>query len=188
MLPDLSEIAKRRKRLGITQKKLARLAGVSQSFIAKLESGIINPSYNKVKVIFEILDTLEKQNVREDLTAKDIMSSNVVGIAYSDSVSKASELMLKYGYSQLPVFKGSRVVGSISEKTILDKISKGLDFRKLSKLKVKDIMEEPFPQVPENTPVPVIATLLGTFLAVLVVREEKIIGIITKSDLLKIVK
>lgn len=57
MLPSLDEIAKRRKLLGLTQKQLAKIAGVSQSFIAKIESGKIDPSYSKAKAIF---DTLEK--------------------------------------------------------------------------------------------------------------------------------
>ena len=39
MLPSLDEIAKKRKMLGLTQKELARMAGVSQSSIAKIESG-----------------------------------------------------------------------------------------------------------------------------------------------------
>ncbi|MCK4496763.1 MAG: helix-turn-helix domain-containing protein, partial [Candidatus Aenigmarchaeota archaeon] len=49
MLPEIKSIKNRRKLLGLTQKDLAKQAGVSQSFIAKMESGRINPSYNHVK-------------------------------------------------------------------------------------------------------------------------------------------
>jgi len=59
MLPSLDEIAKKRKMLGLTQKELARMAGVSQSSIAKIESGKIDPSYNKVKAIFDVLERME---------------------------------------------------------------------------------------------------------------------------------
>ena len=52
MFPKLNEISKKRKILGLTQSELAKLAGVSQSLIAKLESGKIEPSYTKVKTIF----------------------------------------------------------------------------------------------------------------------------------------
>jgi predicted transcriptional regulator len=39
MLPRLDEISKRRRVLGLSQKHLAHLAGVSQSMIAKIEAG-----------------------------------------------------------------------------------------------------------------------------------------------------
>ena len=41
----IDRISKIRKQLGLTQIQLANLAGVSQSLIAKLESGRIDPSY-----------------------------------------------------------------------------------------------------------------------------------------------
>ena len=45
MLADLSEIRILRKQHNLTQSQLARLAGVSQSLIAKLEAGLIDPGY-----------------------------------------------------------------------------------------------------------------------------------------------
>ena len=69
MLPSLDEIAKKRKMLGLTQKELARMAGVSQSSIAKIESGKIDPSYNKVKAIFDVLERME---TKVNHTAKNI--------------------------------------------------------------------------------------------------------------------
>ncbi|MDH5420035.1 MAG: helix-turn-helix domain-containing protein, partial [Candidatus Bathyarchaeota archaeon] len=59
MLPSLEEVAKKRRILGLTQKQLAKLAGVSQSLIAKLESRKIDPSYTKVKAIFDVIERLE---------------------------------------------------------------------------------------------------------------------------------
>ena len=59
MLPPLEEVAQKRKMLNLTQKQLAKLAGVSQSLIAKLESKKIDPSYTKVKAIFDALERLE---------------------------------------------------------------------------------------------------------------------------------
>jgi predicted transcriptional regulator len=61
MLPPLEEIAQKRRLLGLKQAELAKLAGVSQSLIAKLESGKIDSSYTKVKTIFEALEKLEVQ-------------------------------------------------------------------------------------------------------------------------------
>ena len=59
MFPPVEEIAHKRRILGLNQAELAKLAGVSQSLIAKLESGKIDSSYTKVKTIFETLERLE---------------------------------------------------------------------------------------------------------------------------------
>ena len=90
------------------------MAGVSQSFIAKIESGKIDPSYNKVKAIF---DVLEKMETKVNHTAKKIFHKGVVGVQKNETIGKAISLMMKHGYSQLPVFDGEQVVGCISEKT-----------------------------------------------------------------------
>ena len=62
MFPTLDDIAKRRRQLGLKQSELAKMAGVSQSLIAKLEAGTIDSSYTKVKTIFDVLERLEVQN------------------------------------------------------------------------------------------------------------------------------
>ena len=49
MIAEITEIKIMRKRHGLTQTQLAKLSGVSQSLIAKLEAGIIDPSYSNVK-------------------------------------------------------------------------------------------------------------------------------------------
>jgi len=72
MIPSLSEIRKRRKALGLTQSGLARRAGVSQSLIAKVESGRLDPAYGKARKIFETLDAEAGGKGRK---ASDIMAS-----------------------------------------------------------------------------------------------------------------
>ncbi|MCS7114699.1 MAG: CBS domain-containing protein [Nitrososphaerota archaeon] len=183
MLPSIEEIARKRRMLGLTQKQLAKLAGVSQSLIAKLESGKINPSYDKVKAIFDALENLE---MKTDFHAADVLHDNVIGVGKSETVSKAVKLMMEHGYSQLPVFNGENVVGSISEKTILEQIASGKNFAEISKLSVEAIMEEGFPQVGKKTPLRVVSDLLQVYPAVLVSEKGKVAGIITKADLLKV--
>lgn len=119
MFPQLSEISKKRKLMDLTQSELAKLSGVSQSLIAKLESGKIEPSYTKVKNIFETLNKLE---VKNKIKADRIDYNKVVSVQDDELVSTAVILMKKYGYSQLPVLNRKQVVGSISEKTILTQI------------------------------------------------------------------
>ena len=76
MLPALEIIPEKRRKLGLTQSQLAELAGVSQSYIAKLEAGNIEPSYVKVKALFEALDRLEQE---KHVSAGQIMNRSVVG-------------------------------------------------------------------------------------------------------------
>ena len=182
MLPSIDEVAKKRRIAGLTQQKLAKLAGVSQSLIAKLESQKIDPSYTKVKAIF---DALEKLQTETEVRAEDVLQKKVIGIQKSEPVSKAVQKMAEYGYSQLPVFDGEHAVGSISEKTIIGKVSAGKDLNQISKLSVGDLMEEAFPQVGEDAPLPLISSLLQVYSAVLISTKGKVVGIVTKADLLK---
>jgi len=183
MFPSLEDIAKKRRILGLKQAELAKLAGVSQSLVAKLESGKIDSSYTKVKTIFDVLDRLEnKTKIQEQKVAP----NEVIGIQKNEPVSRVVQLMKEHGYSQIPVFERKHSVGSISEKTILRQILAGKDLAKISKLTVEEIMEEAFPQVSEDAPLSLISSLLQTYSAVLVARKGTTVGIITKADLLRI--
>ena len=182
MLPELTEIKKRRKVLGLTQFQLAREAGVSQSLIAKLESGLLEPTYSKAKKIFFVLDKLENKSSKK---AKDVMSNKILKIESRDFVKNAIKQMKKNDISQLPVFDSNLNVGSISEKTILDKIASGEDMKILESEKIEDVMDDPFPSINEDTPINSVAVLLQHSQALLVLKKNKLAGIITKSDLLK---
>lgn len=171
--------------LGLTQQRLAEQASVSQSLIAKIESGKIDPAYTKVKAIFDVLDQLE---TREDFHAKEILHNEVVSIQKDAAVSEAVQLMTNYGYSQLPVFDGKHHVGSISEKTILSQVLAGKDLNQVSRLPIEDIMDEAFPQVGENAPLLLVSDLLQVYPAVLIYKKGKIAGIVTKADLLRMLR
>jgi len=184
MLTTLDEIPKRRKALGLTQSRLAELAGVSQSIIAKIESGSVDPSYSIVK---RLVETLEKQSVDSARPrVSEIMSRPVISVSRTQLVRDAVDLMKRRGYSQLPVFEGTRCVGSISEKTILDRAARGEPLESLLNNRVRDIMDSPLPTVNEDTPLEMMLGLLQGNYGVLVNRGENTIGILTKSDILKV--
>lgn len=184
MLPALDDIPKRRKVLGLTQSKLAELAGVSQSIIAKIESGTVDPSYSIVK---RLIEALEKQSVETSRPrVSEIMSRPVISIGRTQLVRDAVELMRRRGYSQLPVFEGTRCVGSISEKTILDRAARGEPLETLLNNRVRDIMDSPLPMVNDDTPLEMVLGLLQGNYGVLVTKGESTIGILTKSDILKV--
>ena len=119
MLPELDTIAQRRRALGLTQTEIAEKAKVSQSYIAKLEAKKIEPSYSKVRAILEVLDGLERG---KETRAEEIMSTEIVSLQRDDVVQKAVDIMWSTGFSQLPVMDGERPVGSITERTIIDRM------------------------------------------------------------------
>lgn len=182
-LPPLTEIGKLRKRLGLTQTELAEKADVSQSLIARLEAGTVDPRYSKVAQIFLALDELKGKEV----DAAAIMTKDVVGVQQDASIEYAAGKLKKHSLSQMPVFDGDRIIGAFSEKVILELISKGVDTKTFSREEVGEHMEDAFPIVKSETPLSVVSTLLEHNPAVLVQDQGKTLGIITKADLLKVV-
>ena len=90
-MQSLETIALRRRALGLTQSQLAGLSGVSQSYIAKLEAGKIEPSYSKVQAIFEALFELEQGR---ETKAGEIMTGNVCRL---NPMTLFRMLLISYG-------------------------------------------------------------------------------------------
>ncbi|MBI2657685.1 CBS domain-containing protein [Candidatus Woesearchaeota archaeon] len=175
MTYELEEVKKIRKKLGMTQTELAGRAGVSQSLIAKIESGRIDPTYTKTRKIFAALSDLEK---KEEVKAEQLMTKRIVSIGSSTPMKEAISKMKKYEISQLPVIDGNKLVGLVSESTILNAL---LDSRAS---RVRDIMQEAPPIVSKTTSISVVSNLLKHFPLVVVSEGGKLAGLITKSDLL----
>jgi len=183
MLPSLGEIPKKRKDLGLTQSRLAVSAGVSQSIIAKIEAGSVDPSYSIVQRLFSALERAGVENPARRVD--ELISRPVVSVARTQLVRDAVDLMRRRGYSQLPVFESGRCVGSISEKTILDRAARGESLDSVLGLKVREIMDSPLPVVNSDTPFDLVLGLLQSNYGVLVSKGENLVGILTKSDILK---
>jgi len=183
MLPELDTIASRRRALGLTQTQLAEKAGVSQSYIAKLEAKNIEPSYSKVKAILEVLNGLEQGR---ETRVEEIMTTKIISVQQNEVIQKAVDIMRDTGFSQLPVMDEDRPVGSITERTIIDRITSTEKDGPVTEMPVSEVMDDQFPQVGEDAPVSIIAGLLRIYPAVMVYNKDKITGIVTKADLLKI--
>ena len=175
MVYALEEVKKIRKKLGMTQTELANRAGVSQSLIAKIESGRIDPTYTKANKIFAALSDLEK---KEEIKAEQIMTNKIISVSSYTSVKDAIGKMKKSEISQLPVIDGNHLIGLVSESSILDALLKSKGQL------VKDIMQEAPPIVSKKTSVQVISNLLRHYPIVVVSEEGRLIGLVTKSDLL----
>ena len=112
MLPSLETIKEERKKLNMTQKKLATMTGVSTSMINQIESGRCKPSYNTAKRIFESLAKLEGQISTR--TAGDICSEKIVRIAPSNTVREAGKKMHEKTIDQIPVFDDDELKGLVT--------------------------------------------------------------------------
>ncbi len=179
MLPQLKDLKIKRKKLKITQEELAKLSEVSQSLIAKAEKGDIIPSYDKVKRIFE---ALENKKSSDEKKAKELMTKKIEHVSPKDTLKKAIFLMQKKAYSQLPVLKNGQSMGTITEKGLVSQITNG---QNPEKTQVSKAMDDSMPIVSEKEVLGNISDLLKSNPAVLVSKKGKIIGIITKYDLLK---
>ncbi len=187
MLPSIQEIRKMRKNLGISQKELASRTNVSQSYIARLEKGEINPTYEKVRKIYEILNQSGMKANSIDIKVSKIMSTEVIVISSSESVVRALTLMREKGYSQLPVMEQKRIVGTITEADINDLLVNGKSLEMLRNMIVKNIMGPALPQVDKGSPISMIYPILKFSNAVLIFDGGVLKGIVTKADILKAV-
>lgn len=175
MVYELEEVKKIRKKLGITQTELAKRAGVSQSLIAKIEAGRIDPTYTKTKKIFAALSELEN---KEDIKAEQIMVSRIISIGPNTLIKEAIVKMRKFQISQLPVIDNNKLIGLVSESTILDAVLKS------KSTEVREIMQDAPPIVSKTTSIQIISNLLNHYPIVIVSEEGRLMGLITKSDLL----
>ncbi len=189
MLPSIEELRKMRKSLGISQKELAKISGVSQSYIARLEKGEINPAYDKIRKIFEYLNTSGNRAKDIDIRADLIMTKNVITCEMNDSIISALNKMREKGFSQLPVVTtDKRVIGTITEADINDMLIKGTSIESLKHLTVRKVMGNILPQLDKQSPISMIYPLLKYSNAVLILDGTELKGIITKADILKAVE
>ena len=165
-----------RREVKMTQAEVAIEVGVSQSYIARLERGSLDPKLSIVNKIIEVLTS------RQSKTCYDIMTINPLTIEARDPASVAVGMMQKHNYSQIPVLRGTQMIGIITERDIIRNLQ-----HDMSELSVQAVMSpEGVPMIDETTPVDIITPLFQKYQAILVQTQGRIRGIITRSDLLKL--
>ena len=174
---SLSEIQPLRKQLGKTQAELARLAGVSQSLIAKIESEKIDPTFSNAKKIFSALKKLME---KKEVLVSEIMNTQIILIGSEDTIGSAIKKMKSHEISQLPVTEGDNVIGMVSENVLLDALLNDSEKNE----KISKIMEDSPPIINEDSPVKVASSLLRYYPMIIVRKNGKIAGLVTKSDII----
>lgn len=171
---EIKDIKQTRVRLGLTQVQLARVANVSQSVIAKLEAGRIDPSYSTAQRIFAALESHRKKST---IKAKEIMHKGVISVNPNNTVEQAIKLMRKYAISQIPVCNPTPV-GLVTETTILNHLNNIC-------CKVGTIMEPAPPTLASDADLAVISNLLMHYPLICITEKGNCVGVITKADILK---
>ncbi len=185
MLPRLDSIKQARIKLGITQKKLATMTGVSTSMINQIESGRSKPSYETAKRIFDNLATLE--GALSAHTAGEFCSKEIVKLKPTNSLHDAIKKMRASSISQIPIFEGKEPVGVVTEDGIVKHLSDS-DESQWRKIELKEVMESIPPIVDYDTPVNTLVPLIRFSKCILVSKNSRVVGIITATDTLKMME
>ncbi len=179
MSKDLSQVRRLRINVGITQSELAEMAGVSQSLIAKIEGGKTMPSYEIGRAILDTLDMMI-DDIEEHRSAKDVHTKPLIHLSPDDTVGEALDLMKRNAVSQLPVIEQDKSKGSVTERGLVKKID-SLDRDD----NICNVMESSFPILDEDSKLDLVKDLLNYYSCIITSKEGRLVGIITKADLLK---
>jgi cystathionine beta-synthase len=129
---------------------------------------------------------LEPQKITAGLisgTKKPQSPKSLVWVKPSDIVGDALQQMDELGLSQIPVLDEGRAVGSLRENRCLAKVVRN---RELLESPVSEVMENSFPTVDVDVSSNEVTRRLQTSPAVLVEEYGRIIGIITRHDVLEL--
>ncbi|HEY7184800.1 MAG TPA: pyridoxal-phosphate dependent enzyme, partial [Blastocatellia bacterium] len=108
---------------------------------------------------------------------------HLVYVTPDATVGEALDLMNSHGLSQAPVLEDGRPIGSVRDNRVMALL---LDNRELLQAPVTQVMDAPFPVVNENVDVARAKQYLKISPAVLVEEYGRIVGIVTRHDVLDI--
>lgn len=120
-------------------------------------------------------------------TVSDIMSAPAISAAPEDGLGEFIRRVRDEGISQFPVVSGGDIVGTLDEACLF-RAALDSDRAPISELTVRDVMiDQALPVVAASAPIhDCRAQLIDEgAVALLVIDDERIVGIVTKHDLLK---
>ena len=127
---------------------------------------------------------LEPQKITAGLisgTKRPQAPKTLVSVAPTEAIAVALQQMDELGLSQIPVLEEGRCVGSLRENRVLAKVVRD---RELLNAPVREVMETGFPSVDVDASSNEVTRRLQTSPAVLVEEYGRIVGIITRHDVL----
>jgi len=114
---------------------------------------------------------------------RDIMQKNVITIEHDKSALEAAQLLSEKDISFLVVIKDGKPIGVVTEKDFVRKIAS--NDKQASKIPLSDIMSYKFRWVEPSTEIEdAVQKMLNNNIRRLIVLEnEKLVGVITQTDL-----
>ena len=196
ILPEIKEIKFHRIRLGLSLREFANKCGLTPSWVNQVEigqetksGGIQDPSYLKMKKIFDMLDNEDDVNT---ITAEELCVPHKKFKKISKSkttmefcklgtpILDVHNIMERYGISQMPVLENGYCLGMITNKTVMD-----LTFEsKLAKIYVnKQILEQDYSTVNVQAGLNHVRRIMIYFPYALVENKGIIHGILVRDDI-----
>jgi cystathionine beta-synthase len=114
-------------------------------------------------------------------TKQDGETPRLVYVGPTQQVDDALQMMNSYGLSQLPVLEEGKSVGSLREGHLMAKLLGNPD---LMRAPVTEVMEKGFPVISDDTSVNAAVRYLKNSPAILVEEYGRIVGIVTRYDVL----
>ena len=153
---------------------VAILADTGERYLSKL----YNDEWMRENQMLEV----ERVTASTLLAAKSDGAPELVTVTPGQTVRQALNLMDTYDVSQLPIVENDECVGALDEASLM---ARAIAQPVVLEQPVRDIMEQPYPVVDADAPLDRVSELLSRETpAVLVRREGKLAGIVSRYDVL----
>jgi CBS domain-containing protein len=125
------------------------------------------------------------------MIVRDVMSADLVTVDKDRSLKDVLDLMAKHKVTKIPVTEDGELVGIVTDGRIADKLgqahNRGLQ---TSRLRASSVMEKDFIMAHPDEDLDVLLADVGKpgLTMIPVVQGRKLVGVVTKADLLRLVK
>lgn len=134
--------------------------------------------------IYQKLTEILPQYVKPAIRAKDIMSKDPQTLAPETPVAEVAKMMLRYGFEGYPVVKDKKILGLVTRRAVDRALAHELDVTAASIMEAGDVRVFPADSIEQIQDV-MMESGWGQ-IPVVSSRSKKIVGIITRTDLIKI--
>ena len=134
-------------------------------------------------------------SIRQRISVSTIMTTNLISLNITDGLDKAEQLFKENSIRHIPVVKGDKIIGMLSLTDLL-RISfadgayedeESVETVVYNMFSIQQVMAKNIESVTPDTTIKEVAEILASkeFHALPVVENEKLVGIVTTTDLIE---